>query len=91
MRRLVRCGAQIIAATVLFLFVAAAAAAVVGASLQQALGHAGPDPRLKVIVSFEGDGAPTAGQVAQHMALTGVHSLWLNERLAHENDGSAAA
>ncbi|MEX0735201.1 MAG: S8 family serine peptidase [Steroidobacteraceae bacterium] len=87
-----------------------------GPSLQEALNQSGPDNRLEVIVSFEGDGPlsaaqvnalrslglkgisfrslPIAGvvatpyQVAQLASLPGVRSLWLNDRLEYENDGS---
>jgi len=106
-----------IAAAALSLFAASAAQAVVfGPSLQEALNQSGPDQRLEIIVSFQGDGPlapaqigalrslglrgihfrslPIAGvvatpyQAAQLAALPGVRSLWLNERLEYENDGS---
>ena len=92
------------------------ASTVFGPSLQQALNQSGPDNRLEVIVSFDGDGPPSAAQVdalrnlglkgihfrslpiagvvatpyqvAQLAALPGVRSLWLNDRLEYENDGS---
>jgi subtilisin family serine protease len=92
------------------------AAVAFGPSLRDALNQAGPDDRLEVIVSFDGDGPlgaaevnalkslgvtgiyfrslPIAGvvatpsQVAELAALPGVRSLWGNDRLEYENDGS---